>query len=234
MSPRPLDVSPHAAPPLTVLQGEPTSPDVSLHAPPPDGPPSPRVPEHTVLLRASLWGCLPTTARLPSKLGGPTRPASGQAALDGGPSATTRCFARDLYIPSHCSIPRGTSGPRWALVSLFALLRARELPGPLDAAVCWASSVISTGGGGGRQRQAWQGRRGAWLPGRVCPCASMLSVLSTRPCTLPPWQSHRAPTRTHVKRFVFLSGTARAGVWPNRWLAGYRCVWLEKAGSLAS
>lgn len=60
-----------------------------------------------------------------------------------------RGFARDLSVPSHFSIPRGTSGTRRAQVSLFALLRARELPGPLDAAVCWASSVI-TGGGGGR------------------------------------------------------------------------------------
>ena len=58
-------------------------------------------------------------------------------------------------------------------MSLFALLRAREFPGPLDAAVCWASSVISTAGGGGRQRQAWQGGGGGASPGgctRVHPC----------------------------------------------------------------
>lgn len=179
---------------------------LSPHSPPSDSPPSPQVPGHTALLQASLWGRLPTTARLPSKVGGPTRPESGQAALDGGPSATTRGFARELSVPSHYSAPRGTSGTRPAQASVSVCSSEGEgAPWPPDAAVCWASSVISTGGGvgGGRRRQPWRRQEGVHdSPGRVSSCASAL--YSHTPCALPPRQSHRAP-HTHPYKEVCIS-----------------------------
>lgn len=70
-------------------------------------------------------------------------------------------------------------------------------------------------------------------PGRVYSCASALYSAHGR-VHCPHGRATALPTCTRIKRFVFLSGTAGAGVWPNRWLAGYRCVWLEKAGGPAS
>ena len=234
MSPRPLDVSPHTAPPLTVLQDEPTSPTrlspCTLY---PDGPPSPWVPGHTALLRASLRGCLPTAARPPSKLGGPTRPEAGQAALDAGPSPMARGFARDLSVPSHFSIPRGTSGPRRAQASLFALLRARELPGPLDAAVCWATSVI-TGAGAGDSGEPGRGRRGCTAPrAGVLVCVYALCTQHTAVCAAPaaePQSSH-----THPRKEVCISLGNGWGRGVAQQMAGRLQVCLAgKAGGLAS
>lgn len=134
-------------------------------------------------------------------------------------------------------LPEGLQGRgRLKRLCLSALLRVRELPGPLDTAVCWASSVISTGGGvgGGRWRQPWRRQEGVHgSPGvgvLVCVC-SLYSAHGRVHC--PHGRATALPTCTRIKRFVFLSGTAGAGVWPNRWLAGYRCVWL-KAGGPAS
>lgn len=222
------DVSPHAPPPLTVLQDEPTSPrrlsPCTLY---PDGPPSPWVPGHTALLRASLRGCLPTAARPPSRLGGPTRRVwpgcPGWRALTCGPWLCSRPLSPFplQYSPRDFRDEAGSS----VFVCSFEGEGAPWPPGRrrLLGLFChhwgWGREIAASLAGAGG---------GARLPGWVCSCASMLSVLSTRPCALPLRQSHRAPTHTRVKRFVFLSGTAGAGVWPSRWLAGYRCAWLER------
>lgn len=170
---------------------------LSPRRPPSDSPPSPQVPGHTALLQASLWGCLPTTARLPSKVGGPTRPESGQAALDGGPSATTRGFARELSAPSHYSAPRGTLGTRPAQASVSVCSSEGEgslAPWTLPSAGSLLSFPLGVGWGAGDGGNHGGGRRGCTAPpGRVYSCASALCTQHTAVCTAPTAEPQRSP-----------------------------------------
>lgn len=54
-------------------------------------------------------------------------------------------------------------------------------------------------------------------------CATM-QLLPFRVAEHPPPHTH---THTRLYTFLFLFRMAGARVWSNRWLAGYRCVWLK-------
>lgn len=121
------------------------------------------------------------------------------------PKATTACGGRNTHIDCKALSPVPISDPGVATGDDSDLGRGRKELGCKWHVFSYARACL-------------------------CVCIGLESLCAT----INAFHFRVTELHTHTAVYIFISRMAGARVWFNRWLAGYRCVWLKAVPGWAS